>query len=200
MLSRLFKSSQTNSLPRQLYGSVVAQSRKSEFFTGFGFNDDVTGRFDVLCLHLYLFSRRLTREKTKIAQSLNQEVFDCFVEETDRALRELGVGDTSVPKRKKKLVRGFYALLELLEEPLNTNNMQDLQTALHSRFTDNAVNKNIADAANNDTQNKINIKLLAPYIMTLVEQLDQIPMAKIMEGKIDWKIVDIQSKSNLRTR
>ncbi len=112
MFSRLFGKSRSHEVPQQLYGTVVTQARQPVFFTHYGFADSVTGRFDVLALHLYLFSRRLVREDTDTSQSLNQEVFDYFTADTDRALRELGVGDTSVPKRKKKMIRTFYALVE----------------------------------------------------------------------------------------
>ena len=136
MFAGLFKRSRAHEVPQELYGSVVAQARLPVFFTDFGFEDTVTGRFDVVLLHLFLLSRRLVREDTPLSQSLNQEIFDHFTEETDRALRELGVGDTTVPKRKKKMIHSFYALVQDLSGPLDQSSKtsEGLAQLVSARF------------------------------------------------------------------
>lgn len=130
----LFRRRPQRLVPRQLYDSVVAQARQKIFFTAFGFADSVTGRFDLLALHLFLFSRRLAEAGTPLATALSQEVFDVFTAELDTALREIGIGDTSVPKRKKKLVRSFYALIDELAPPLDKADRPALEAALAARF------------------------------------------------------------------
>ena len=92
------------------------------------------GRFDVLALHTYLVSRRLAREDAAAARTLNQEVFDLFVHDLDRALRELGVGDTSVPKRKKKMVRSFYGQIDDFDNVLDDRNLQALKPLVARRY------------------------------------------------------------------
>lgn len=172
MLSRLFGSRRSHEVPQQLYGSVVAQARQPAFFTRFGFEDSVTGRFDVLALHIYLFSRRLVRHDDSTAESLNQEVFDYFTADIDRALRELGVGDTSVPKRKKKLIRTFYALVEEFSQPLDDNDPEILRQRIASRFPDS------------DTG------LLADYVARAATDLDACPFDEILKGRITFPAVD----------
>ena len=103
MFATLFKPRAQDRTGQQLYGTVMAQSREPWFFAKLNVPDTVMGRFDMLALHVYMLARRLARETDETSRVLNQQVFDIFVADLDRALRELGIGDTSVPKRKKKI-------------------------------------------------------------------------------------------------
>lgn len=174
MFAKLFGNSRSSEVPQELYGSVVAQARLPVFFTAAGFEDSVTGRFDVLALHLFLFSRRLVREDTSLTKSLNQEVFDCFTDSIDQALRELGIGDTSVPKRKKKLVRGFYALVADLAEPLDEQDIGTIAESLGNRFAGEAGRSGLAGHA------------LATYVLAVSNQLDATPADALLQGRLDW--------------
>ena len=62
MFSLFSKRIKELSVPEQIYGVVVAQARDERFFTDFGIEDTVMGRFDVLALHVFLFSRRMKQE------------------------------------------------------------------------------------------------------------------------------------------
>ena len=112
MILRFLARSRPDPVPQQLYGAVVTQARKPVFYLSRDFPDTVTGRFDVLALHMFLFSRRLSAEGDPRAPSLSQDVFDAFTGGLDDALRSLGIGDTSVPKRKQAMVRGFYGQID----------------------------------------------------------------------------------------
>src|SRR5579859_5756131 len=90
-----------------LYGAIVTQARMPVFYARLGVRDSVEGRFELLILHLALVLRRL-RDADEAAKDLGQEVFDQFCAEMDRSLREMGVGDLSVPKRMKRLAEAYY--------------------------------------------------------------------------------------------
>ncbi len=85
---------------------IVAQARLPAFYERFGVPDTVNGRFDMVLLHLWLVLRRLRTgtEGTALAQAL----FDHFCSDMDDNLREMGVGDLSVPKRMVKFAEAFY--------------------------------------------------------------------------------------------
>jgi len=89
-----------------IYGMIVAQARKPAFYAGLGVPDTVDGRFDLLLLHLWLVLRRLgpARDKGSPAQAL----FDHFCNDMDANLREMGVGDLTVPKRMQAFGEAFY--------------------------------------------------------------------------------------------
>jgi cytochrome b pre-mRNA-processing protein 3 len=94
-------------LIEQLHGKIVAAARHPALYTELGAPDTLDGRFEMVALHAGLLMRRLT-EEPGLGADLAQEVADCVFRHFDDGLRELGVGDTSVPKRMKKLAEAFY--------------------------------------------------------------------------------------------
>ena len=68
--------------------------------------DTVDGRLDLLILHLWLVLRRLRRVET--GPALSQALFDHFCDDMDANLREMGVGDLTVPRRMQAFGEAFY--------------------------------------------------------------------------------------------
>jgi cytochrome b pre-mRNA-processing protein 3 len=85
---------------------IVAQAREPAFYTSLGVRDTVNGRFDMLILHLWLVLRRL--QSMEGANGLSQALFDRFCADMDDNLREMGVGDLTVPKRMQAFGEAFY--------------------------------------------------------------------------------------------
>ena len=85
----------------------MAQSRQPRFYADWGVPDTVTGRFDMITLHMALMLRRLVRAGRRAAFS--QALFDLFFRDMDRS-REMGAGDLGVPKKIKKMGNVFYGL------------------------------------------------------------------------------------------
>ena len=92
---------------RRLYGAIVAQARAPEFYTDYGVPDTIEGRYDMVVLHVYLVFRRLA-EAGEAARARGQEMFDLFIEDMDASMRELGVGDLSVPRKMRAMAEGYY--------------------------------------------------------------------------------------------
>lgn len=89
-----------------IYGMIVAQAREPLFYRDLGVPDTVNGRFDLLLLHLWMVLHRL--ESLPEGASLRQALFDHFCNDMDANLRELGVGDLTVPKRMQAFGEAFY--------------------------------------------------------------------------------------------
>ena len=119
----------------QVYGVVMTQARRPAFYLDYGVPDTVMGRFDMLCLHLFLLTNRLARESGPAARSLGQEVFDRFADDIDSALREIGIGDTTVAKRKKQLIHGFYGQIEDFGRALDAGDEVALARKAGERFS-----------------------------------------------------------------
>lgn len=130
----IFGNPDPDGFAERLYRVVVAQSRLPAFYRSFGAPDTPVGRLEVLHLHLFLFSRRLSIEADARAAALSQAVFDFHADDLDRALRELGVGDTSVPGRKKKMLKGFYGQIAELGPALDADDRQAFAAAFAGRF------------------------------------------------------------------
>ena len=103
---------------RRLYAAAVAQARQPAFYETYGVPDTPTGRFDLIVLHGFLLMDRLKDDGA--GRSLAQAFCDAAVEDMDRNLREMGIGDLSVGKKVKKLMEGFYGRLAAYEEALQS--------------------------------------------------------------------------------
>jgi cytochrome b pre-mRNA-processing protein 3 len=124
-----------------IYGMIVAQAREPLFYAGLGVPDTVNGRFDMVLLHLWMVLRRL--QPVDGGAGLSQALFDHFCGDMDDNLREMGVGDLTVPKRMQKFGEAFYGrnaaydrALEQGAEPLAQalcKNILDGQDIGHAR-------------------------------------------------------------------
>ena len=89
-----------------IYGMIVTQAREPLFYRDLGVPDTVSGRFDMLVLHLWMVLRRLRPAPGGV--ELSQALFDRFCDDMDANLREMGVGDLTVPKRMQAFGEAFY--------------------------------------------------------------------------------------------
>jgi cytochrome b pre-mRNA-processing protein 3 len=99
------------------YSRVVEQARQPGFFIDCGVPDTVDGRFELICLHAFLYLHRLKSEQ-KRAAPLGQRFFDRMFADFDRSLREMGVGDLSVGREVKRMAQAFYGRVAAYEEGL----------------------------------------------------------------------------------
>jgi cytochrome b pre-mRNA-processing protein 3 len=106
MILRLFRRRFHPGTIHTLYGAIVAQARRPEFYEEFGAADTVEGRFDMIVLHLVLVLRRIEREPQGAA--LGRALVDAFGRDMDHNLREIGVGDLAVPKQMKRMMEAFH--------------------------------------------------------------------------------------------
>ncbi|WP_441236590.1 ubiquinol-cytochrome C chaperone family protein [Bradyrhizobium sp. 930_D9_N1_4] len=98
-----------------IYGMIVTQAREPIFYRDLGVPDTVNGRFDLLLLHLWLLLRRLRTVQgapQQGATELSQALFDRFCEDMDDNLREMGIGDQTVPKRMRAFGEAFYGRVQ----------------------------------------------------------------------------------------
>ncbi len=130
MIFDLFKKKKRNQpiVDRQ-YASLTSAARFPFFYSDLGVPDTVMGRFEMLSIVLILFFRRTARSGVS-GQELAQEIVDAFFQDIDHSIRELGIGDPSVPKRMKKLAGMFYGRLESYAAALDANDRDSLAEAL----------------------------------------------------------------------
>ena len=112
----------------RLYGAIVAQARAPAFYADLGVPDTVSGRFDMLVLHVYLVYRRLASEPA--TRAAGQELFDRFCSDMDGTLRERGVGDLAVPRKMRTIGEAFYGRVRVYEGALAATDEAALAAAL----------------------------------------------------------------------
>jgi len=128
MIFNLFRKSPAPDAAFEAYRSIVAQSRQQKFYAEWGVPDTVTGRFDMISLHLVLLLRRLRDDPA--ARPFTQALVDLFFRDMDRSLREMGVTDLGVPNKVKKMGNLFYGLVEALGEALDSGDQPRVESVL----------------------------------------------------------------------
>ena len=129
MILSLFRKNTATEPVYAIYNAIVAQSRQPHFYAEWGVPDTVTGRFDMISLHLALLFRRLRAEAGE-QKNFSQAVFDLFFNDMDRSLREMGVGDLGVPKRIQKMGNIFFGLLAAMNEAMDRDDAIALEEVL----------------------------------------------------------------------
>jgi cytochrome b pre-mRNA-processing protein 3 len=99
-----------------IYGMIVTQAREPLFYRELGVPDTVNGRFDLLLLHLWLILRRI--RPIEGGAEMAQTLFDRFCDDMDANLREMGVGDLTVPKRMQAFGEAFYGRMTAYDTAL----------------------------------------------------------------------------------
>jgi cytochrome b pre-mRNA-processing protein 3 len=127
-MSVAFRRNPSQEAAERAYLRVVEQARLPVFFTEFEVPDTLDGRFELICLHAFLFLHRLKTERPG-STALGQRFFDTMFADFDRSLREIGTGDLSVGRQVKRMAEGFYGRIQAYETGLDADG-EALDTAL----------------------------------------------------------------------
>ena len=137
-----------------IYGMIVTQAREPLFYRDLGVPDTVNGRFDLLLLHLWMVLRHLRGLPGGVV--LSQALFDHFCADMDANLREMAVGDLTVPKKMQKLGEAFYGRAAAYDMALSDN----------AEALAQAINRNVLDGTQID-----NARRLAAYVQAALDSL-----------------------------
>lgn len=173
MIFNLFRKDTATEPVYAVYRSIVAQSRQPFFYADWQVPDTVTGRFDMISLHLALLFRRL-RAGDQAQKDFSQAVFDLFFKDMDRSLREMGIGDLGVPKRIQKMGNIFFGLLAAMNEAMDRDDVQALEVVLSRNILDGATGPHVAALAN--------------YLMAQDRSLAAQPSAAITNGQVNFEV------------
>jgi cytochrome b pre-mRNA-processing protein 3 len=173
MILSLFRKNTATEPVYAVYNAIVAQSRLPRLYAEWGVPDTVTGRFDMISLHLSLLFRRL-RSRSGVEHEFAQAVFDLFFKDMDRSLREMGAGDLAVPKRIQKMGKLFFGLLAAINEALDNNDVEALEAVLR---------RNIYEDAGHARE-------LAQYVVAQYNSLSTQPVEAIVAGNIELGLAE----------
>jgi cytochrome b pre-mRNA-processing protein 3 len=130
MLKTLFRKRPAQGVGDTLYGAAVAQARQPAFYARLGVDDRIDARFELYTLHVLLLILRLRDEAGDQGPEIAQSVFDTYVSSLDNALRELGVGDTSMARKMRTLGEALYGRMTAYEGPIREADADALAAAL----------------------------------------------------------------------
>ena len=169
MVLSLFRKSVATEHVYAVYSAIVAQSRQPRFYADWGVPDTVTGRFNMISVHMALLLRRLRDEPA--AKNFVQALVDRFFKDMDQSHRELGVTDLGVPRQIRRLGNLFYGLAQSLGEALDQNSTAAVEAVLVRNLYSAAPSAHAAD--------------LAAYVVNEAARLALEPTASILAGSLD---------------
>lgn len=172
MVLGLFKKTAPKINPYPLYQTIVDQARQVAFYRDLDVDDSLDGRFDMITLHAVLAFHALSKREAE-AVALSQAAFDLMFKDMDRSLRERGVGDTSVPKKVKKMGEVFFGRSDAYRAALSQKGEAALADALFRN-----VYASEGSAAN---ANK-----LADYVRAADAALAETPLEAFHAGTLPW--------------
>ena len=177
VFARIFKGDDSQRAALALYDGIVEQARQPVFYIEFGVADQLEGRFDLIVLHLHLVLRPLSSGTDPQATKLAQKLFDAFFHDMDRSLRAIGVGDMSIGKKVKDMVRAFYGRSGAYEAALAESD----DAALVEALVKNLYNGTPPDGG---------VDVLARYVRRTAAHLAETPVDRLIGGKVEFPSVD----------
>jgi cytochrome b pre-mRNA-processing protein 3 len=170
MILSLLRRNPSKSTIEALYGVIVAQARLPSFYLRYGVPDTVDGRFDMIVLHLVLLNGRISAEPARFG-ALERALFDRFCVDLDHNLREMGVGDLTVPRRMKGYAEAFLGRGAAYRGALSANDT----AALSSALARNVYGRDAVDDAS---------VLLADYVEAAASALSGTAADAILTGRV----------------
>ncbi|MBV9198815.1 MAG: ubiquinol-cytochrome C chaperone family protein [Alphaproteobacteria bacterium] len=134
--------------------------------------DTLDGRFELICLHAFLYLHRLKSERPQ-ASRVCQCFFDRMFADFDRSLREMGVGDLSVGKHAKHMAQAFYGRVLSYEAGLAGNNSMLAAALVRNLFGTVHPSEAAADG-------------MVAYVRAAVRELRNQPAAGLLAGHPWW--------------
>ena len=129
MLQRLFRTSANRRVIDSIHAGIVAAARQPALFLDYGVPDSLAGRFELLTLHAALVLRAM-RAAPMPGPAMAQDLADAVFRHLDRALREMGVGDLTVPKRIKSFAGDFVGRCAAYAAALDVTDATVLEATL----------------------------------------------------------------------
>ena len=169
MIFPLFRRSARSDTISSLYGTIVAQARLTSFYRAYAVSDTINGRFDLLVLHLSLVLDRLEEAGLR---ELGQGLFDRFCQDMDHNLREMGVGDLSVPKEMQRIGEAFYGRAQAYRVALTADDQEALAEAVVRNIYDRAPGSRAVAGR------------LAAYMREAVRDLKEQPPGSLRAGQL----------------
>ncbi|WP_078707433.1 ubiquinol-cytochrome C chaperone family protein [Consotaella salsifontis] len=167
---RLFEARKQNrKIVDRLYAEIVEAAREPALYIEMGLADTVMGRFEALTIHVYLILARCRGEPS--LQALAQDLVDRFIADLDRSMRELGVGDLSVPKKMRHFAGMFYKRVAAYDAAIVAGDREALGQALAAHALPEAT---CADAADR----------LADYMLTRKSSYEALAAENFLRGEL----------------
>ncbi len=171
-LDRWLKPRPAKAAGAKLYACAVAQARSPAFYRDFGVRDSMEGRFELFSLHVIFLIERLKGQGDAAAET-SQAVFDSYVKGLDDAFREIGVADTAVGKKMKKLAGAFYGRLKAYDEAV-------------AGLPDESPTRDFLARTAFEERGEGDVAAMSAYLIKTRAALAAQPLDALLQGDVTW--------------
>ncbi len=156
-----------------IYDTIIAQSRNPIFYTQMGVPDDLSGRYNMIVLHLAILFTSIKRHDGADARELRQHIFVKFIGEMEAMVRDFGIDDERIPHEIRNIVGlcsqqiGGYDIAAM-------NGQEALAAEICANF----------DATHES--HRIDTDTLAEYVLISIGNMQKLPLASIEKGHVEF--------------
>ena len=93
-----------------LYNYILSLSRNKILYTKFNLSDTFQNRIHLIFVHFSFICIKVKNDKNKIFKDFYQSMFNLIFKKIEINMRESGVGDTTINKNMRFLVKVFYKI------------------------------------------------------------------------------------------
>jgi cytochrome b pre-mRNA-processing protein 3 len=165
----------------KIYDAIVAQSRNPAFYLRCGVPDTLSGRFDMLVIHMFVVLQIL-KLVGREGQLLAQEIVEAFIREMDTMVRDLGVSDRNVPKEVRKIAQLFYGQLLAYSTALQRNDTKGLAGEVWKSFQSGEGAASASIAADS----------ISTYMRQAIKNIQEMPLNMLLQGNIRFPEIAAQ--------
>lgn len=172
MLQRLRRKRQRRQQADTLYSALVAQARNPEFYSALAVPDSFDGRFEMVVLHVYVLTRGVQGRGDALTE-LSRMVMESMIDDMDRTLREIGVGDMSVGRKVKQMAAAFYGRASAYDKGLQEGDEEIREAVVRNIYAGAAVEAAALDR-------------MVAYLHAAVDAVGRTDDNRIEAGNIDF--------------
>ncbi|NWH08482.1 MAG: ubiquinol-cytochrome C chaperone [Alphaproteobacteria bacterium] len=178
VLQSLFRASPLKTEAAALYDAIGSQARHPGFYTTLSVPDTLDGRFELVVLHAAMVFHGIRRHG-EAGRALAQTTCDLMFKSFDTALRELGVGDLSVPKRVKAMAGAYRGRMDVYEAAFRAEGDDALIEAL---------GRNVFRGRLEDPRP---VTALSAYVRQTLQNLEALPLSAYETGNLSFGNVHV---------
>lgn len=169
IFTRMTKAARQGPALLPLWNAIVAEARQPDWYLRHAVADTVDGRFDMVALVTALVMLRLEREG-RIAET--SQLTECFVEDMDGSLRDIGIGDMVIGKHVSRMAGALGGRIGAYRAALADGADQQLLA--------DAINRNVYRGTADIDQ----AAAMAADVRALDARIAQVPIGALLEGRL----------------
>jgi cytochrome b pre-mRNA-processing protein 3 len=159
-------------MSKLLYEALLMQARQPKFYLDWGVSDTADGRFDLITLHAFI----VMNHAKGLSSRHKQMLFDFIFKDLDRACREMGFGDLSVPRHMKRMMQAFKGRYFAYEQV--SSDRAKLKEAI------------LRNVYRGKVKSDEYVESLTNYVMQSIEIVGQVSEFNLKSGQIDFAPIE----------